>query len=85
MKALVEHEELLSGAQLARKLDLDPATIRRWRREHAPCHYMGNNLIRYKLSEIIKWRETRPKNPPQEKGPEPENFRQIRLKGSLQS
>jgi hypothetical protein len=60
MKALKEPEDdLVSGAVIAKTLGLDPATIRRWRREHAPCHRMGNNLIRYKLSEIVAWRISR--------------------------
>jgi hypothetical protein len=51
-------EKLLSGPSAARALDLDPATIRRWRKEGAPCHLMGD-LVRYKLSELTAWRTTR--------------------------
>jgi hypothetical protein len=52
-------EQLLSGPEVARKLCLDPATIRRWRNEGAPSHILGNKLIRYKLSELMVWRAKR--------------------------
>jgi hypothetical protein len=52
-------EDLLSGAKIAKKLGLNPATIRRWRREHAPCHYIGD-IVRYRLSELIAWRDGKP-------------------------
>jgi hypothetical protein len=52
-------EKLLSGPSVAREWDLDPATIRRWRREGAPCHIIGEGVIRYKLSELAAWRAKR--------------------------
>jgi transposase-like protein len=52
-------EELLSGPSIARILDVDPATVRRWRKEGAPHHLLGTGLIRYLLSEILAWRSTR--------------------------
>jgi excisionase family DNA binding protein len=61
MKALNE-EELISGGQLARKMGVDPATIRRWRRdEGAPFYQAGHNLIRFKFTEVQAWRANRPK------------------------
>jgi hypothetical protein len=60
MKRLEPTEEkLLSGPTVAKAWDLDPATIRRWRREGAPFHVLGNGVIRYKLSELSKWRASR--------------------------
>jgi hypothetical protein len=60
MKRLKSTEEkLLSGPTVAKAWDLDPATIRRWRREGAPFHALGNGVIRYKLSELSKWRACR--------------------------
>ena len=53
-------EKLLSGPNVAKTWDLDPATVRRWRREGAPYHTLGNGLIRYRLSELEKWRASRP-------------------------
>jgi len=60
MKPLKSTEEkLLSGPTVAKAWDLDPATIRRWRKEGAPFHVLGNGVIRYRLSELLKWRATR--------------------------
>ena len=52
-------EPVLSGPKIARILDVDPTTIRRWRKEKAPHHPLGTGLIRYRLSEIMAWRATR--------------------------
>ena len=59
MKALKLDEKLLSGPSVAKTWDVDPATIRRWRREGAPSHVLGKGLIRYRLSELEKWRASR--------------------------
>jgi hypothetical protein len=60
MKQLKLDEKLLSGPNVAKTWDLDPATVRRWRREGAPYHILGNGLIRYRRSELEKWRGSRP-------------------------
>jgi hypothetical protein len=52
-------QQLESGPRIARKLDLDPATIRRWAREGAPHHVIGEGLVRYRLDELLAWRATR--------------------------
>jgi hypothetical protein len=52
-------ERLVSGPHAARELDIDPATVRRWRREGAPCHVLGPGMIRYKMSELAAWRAKR--------------------------
>jgi len=59
MKTLKVAEKLFSGPTVAKTWDLDPATIRRWRREGAPFHVLGKGLIRYRLSELEKWRASR--------------------------
>jgi predicted DNA-binding transcriptional regulator AlpA len=59
MKPLKPNEKLLSGPSVAKFWDLDPATIRRWRREGAPFHVLGSGLIRYRLSELEQWRASR--------------------------
>jgi hypothetical protein len=43
-------------------LDISTATIVRWRREGCPAHRIGS-LVRYRLSEVIKWRNARTKHP----------------------
>jgi helix-turn-helix protein len=61
MKAL--KDDLKSGPNIARMLDVDAATLRRWRREGCPFHDIGHGLIRFRLSEVLAWRATRPPNP----------------------
>jgi transposase-like protein len=53
-------EELQSGPRIARTLDVDPATLRRWRREGCPHHIIGEGLVRYRLQEVLGWRAQRP-------------------------
>ena len=52
-------ERLLFGPSVAKEWDLDPATIRRWKREGAPFTVLGKGVIRYKLSELAAWRAQR--------------------------
>jgi hypothetical protein len=49
-------EDLWSGPRIARKLDIDPATVRRWVREGAPHQVLGAKLIRFRLDELLAWR-----------------------------
>jgi phage terminase Nu1 subunit (DNA packaging protein) len=52
-------ETLQSGPKIAQLLDVDPATVRRWRREGCPCQIIGHGLIRYELSKVLEWRANR--------------------------
>lgn len=52
-------EDLISGPRVARKLDVDPATVRRWAREGMPHHVIGEGLIRYRFNEVLVWRSAR--------------------------
>jgi hypothetical protein len=55
-KPKVKEEGCLSGPNIARILDVDVATVRRWHfKEGAPAHPFGD-MLRFKLSEIIEWR-----------------------------
>ena len=49
-------DDLWAGPRIARKLDVDPATVRRWVREGCPHYTLGNKLIRFKLDELLAWR-----------------------------
>jgi hypothetical protein len=60
METLIGEEQLLRGSEAAVKLRVDSATIRRWRREGAPFEKLGNGLIRYRMSDLLIWRSTRP-------------------------
>jgi hypothetical protein len=48
-------EPLMSGPEIAQYYGVDPATIRRWRREGMPSHPRGLKLVRYRLSECEGW------------------------------
>jgi hypothetical protein len=50
-----------SGPNIARKLDLDAATIRRYAREGMPHHVIGEGLVRYRFSEVLEWLAQRPR------------------------
>jgi predicted site-specific integrase-resolvase len=52
-------EDLVSGPRIARSLDVDPATIRRWAREGMPAHVIGEGFVRYRMAEVLAWRATR--------------------------
>jgi predicted DNA-binding transcriptional regulator AlpA len=52
-------EPLVKGPTVARYLDLDPHTIRRYTREGMPHYVLGPGFIRYKLSEVLAWRAQR--------------------------
>jgi predicted DNA-binding transcriptional regulator AlpA len=52
-------KKLISGPKVADFLDLDPATIRRYKREGCPAHLIGEGLVRYRLSEVLAWRAKR--------------------------
>jgi len=52
-------EQLEAGPRIARKIDVDPATIRRYGREGCPRHIIGEGLIRYRLTEVLAWRAQR--------------------------
>jgi hypothetical protein len=48
-------DDFETGPNIARKLDVDPATIRRYAREGMPHHVLGVGFVRYRLSEILAW------------------------------
>jgi hypothetical protein len=54
-------DDLESGANIARKLDLHPGTIKRFAREGMPHHDLGGGLIRYRFSEVLEWLARRPR------------------------
>jgi len=42
----MEEEPLEAGPRIARKIDVDPATIRRYGREGCPKHILGPKMTR---------------------------------------
>jgi hypothetical protein len=60
-KPKIKEEPLRSGPNIARILDVDVATVRRWyKKEGAPGYKIGD-MLRFKLSEILEWRANRPR------------------------
>ena len=57
--ALTE-EPKISGPKVAKAVDVDAATVRRWHREGCPAYEIAAGLVRYKLSEVLAWRAQRP-------------------------
>ena len=57
-KPEIDFEDLLSGPVLARKMQVDPATPRRWVREGCPVHYVGG-FKRFDLDEVLAWHAKR--------------------------
>jgi hypothetical protein len=60
-KKKTAEDGLISGPNIARKLDVDPATVRRYKDEGMPCHILAPGLIRYKWSEVLDWLAKRPR------------------------
>jgi len=59
-KALIEIEEPeMDGPELAERLRVDPATIRRYRREGMPGRKTGYRIFLYRLSLVNAWLEGR--------------------------
>lgn len=55
MKTAMEEEPFVTGPSVARKISVDPATVRRYHREGCPGHILGPRMTRYKLSEVLAW------------------------------
>jgi hypothetical protein len=54
MAAVVPEDEH-SGPYIARRLGVDAATVRKWRREGCPAEVYNAKMIRYRLSEVQAW------------------------------
>jgi hypothetical protein len=61
MDDFAAEEELVPPATIAKIWMVDVATIRRWRKEGLPAHFLGNNLYRFRISEVEAWRLSRAK------------------------
>jgi excisionase family DNA binding protein len=57
--------ELLTIGQLAKELNVNPETLRRWRRrgEGPAFMEMGDKLIRYRREDISAWQEKKTVEP----------------------
>jgi hypothetical protein len=48
-------DDFKTGPNIARILDVDPATVRRYAREGMPQHVLGEGMVRFKLKEVFAW------------------------------
>jgi Helix-turn-helix domain len=48
----------IPGPEVARRLGVDPATVRRWRRLGMPSYPLTSKLILFKMSEVQAWLES---------------------------
>jgi hypothetical protein len=48
-------DDFETGPNVARILDVDAATVRRYAREGMPHHVLGEGYVRFKLEEVLAW------------------------------
>lgn len=49
--------ELLTTEELARVIKVSPDTARKWRRQGCPHVAVGEKKLRWRLSDVLRWRE----------------------------
>jgi excisionase family DNA binding protein len=55
----MQDNELLTADELAKKLKVSKAAVRRWTLDGIPCRRLGNKLVRFELSSSLAWLEQR--------------------------
>jgi excisionase family DNA binding protein len=53
----VPESEILTAEELARKLKVSKAAVRRWTLDGIPCRRLGGRLVRFELSTALAWLE----------------------------
>ena len=51
--------EILTAGELAAKLKVSKAAVRRWTLNGMPCHRLGRRLVRFDLPSTLRWHERR--------------------------
>ncbi len=49
--------ELLTTDELAKVIKVSPDTARKWRRQGCPHVAVGEKKLRWRLSDVLRWRE----------------------------
>jgi hypothetical protein len=49
--------ELLTTEELAKRIKISPDTARKWRREGCPHVAVGEKKLRWRLADVLRWRE----------------------------
>jgi excisionase family DNA binding protein len=52
-------EEILTADEIAKKLKVSKAAVRRWTREGVPCRRLGSRLVRFEVTAVVEWLEQR--------------------------
>jgi hypothetical protein len=52
-----ETGELLTTEELAKLVKISPDTARKWRREGCPHVAVGEKKLRWRLADVLRWRE----------------------------
>ena len=52
-------EEIFTADEIAKKLKVSKPAVRRWTREGMPCRRFGERLVRFELSTVLAWLESR--------------------------
>ena len=55
----MQETEILTAGELARKLKVSKAAVRRWTLDGIPCRRLGGRLVRFDLNTALAWLEQR--------------------------
>jgi excisionase family DNA binding protein len=52
-------EEIFTADEIAKRLKVSKAAVRRWTREGMPCLRFGERLVRFELASTLSWLQSR--------------------------
>jgi excisionase family DNA binding protein len=55
----MQENEILTATELAKKLKVSKAAVRRWTLDGLPCRRLGGRLVRFALHTALAWLEQR--------------------------
>ena len=55
----MQENEILTADELAKKLKVSKAAVRRWTLDGLPCHRLGGRLVRFEFNAALTWLEQR--------------------------
>ncbi len=58
-KGDMENKEILTAEELAKRLKVSKAAVRRWTLDGMPCRRLGGRLVRFEFDESLTWLEQR--------------------------
>jgi excisionase family DNA binding protein len=48
-------DEKLTASELAKKLKVSVAAVRKWTRQGLPCDRLGKRLVRFDQEKVLRW------------------------------